>query len=146
MTFGRVHFKMAVGSDPDYSLDFLLNQTPSLTEVCEYAKTADWYRLGVLLQLDSVDLENIRKFPLESEKLTRIYDIWLNTKGETATRQELLTALRSEFVGLNQIALKYEKYLKERVSCYKTIIRLLFRQIILHTIYSTNCKIARCNK
>ena len=80
MTFGRVRFKMAVSGDSDYSLDFLLSQAPSLSEVCEHASTADWCHLGVLLQLDSVNLENIRKFPLESEKLIRIYDIWLNKK------------------------------------------------------------------
>ena len=130
MTLGRVHFKMVVGGDPNYSLDFLLNQTPSLSEVCEHAKTVDWYQLGALLPLDSMDLENIRKFPLESEKLTRMYNIWLNKKGESATRQELLTALRTGFSGLNMIALKYEKYLKERVSYYKAIISLLFCQII----------------
>ena len=102
---------MAVESIPE----FLLNQAPSLFEVCEHAKTADWYQLGIQLQLDSVDLENIRHLPETTEKLSRMYDIWLN-KGESPTRQKLLIALRSEAVKNNRIALKYENYLKEMVS------------------------------
>ena len=77
---------MAVGSVPDYSLEFLLNQAPSLSEVCEHAITADLYQLGIQLQLDSVNLENIRKLSIECDKLSRMYDIWLN-KGESQTRQ-----------------------------------------------------------
>ena len=106
---------MAIGGVPD-SLKLLLNQAPSLSEVCVYAITADWYQLGIQLQLDSVDLANIRKLPDENEKLPRMYDIWLNKRGESATRQELLTALRSKAVAQNSTAFEYEKYLKEMVS------------------------------
>ena len=106
---------MAIGGVPD-SFKLLLNQAPSLSEVCEHAITANWYQLGIQLQLDSVDLANIRKLPDENEKLPRMYDIWLNKRGESATRQELLTALRSKAVAQNSTAFEYENYLKEMVS------------------------------
>ena len=106
---------MAVGGVPD-SLNLLLNQAPSLSEVCEHARTAHWYQLGIQLQLDNVDLENIDRLPIESDKLSRMYNIWLNKKGESAKRQELLTALRTNAVGQNWTASIYENYLKKMVS------------------------------
>ena len=99
---------MAIGGVPD-SLKLLLNQA-------EHARTADWYQLDIQLQLDSVDLANIRKLPVENEKLPRMNGIWLNKRGESAMRQELLTALRSKAVAQNSTAFEYEKYLKEMVS------------------------------
>lgn len=116
MILGRVFFEMAIEDVSDYSLQFLLNQAPSHSEVCEHAKTADWYQLGIQLQLDSVDLENIRRLPIENEKLPGMYDIWLNKKGESPTRKKLLISLRSKAVGNNRIASEYEDYLKEMVS------------------------------
>ena len=107
--------KMAIGGVPDYSLEFLLNQAPSHSEVCEHAITADWYQLGIQLQLGSVDLEHIRRLTNESEKLPRMYEIWLN-KGDSPTRRKLLIALRSNAVAQNNTAFEYETYLKEMVS------------------------------
>ena len=105
---------MAVGGVPD-SLELLLNHSPSLSEVCEHAITADWYQLGIQLQLGSVDLEHIRRLTNESEKLPRMYEIWLN-KGDSPTRRKLLIALRSNAVAQNNTAFEYETYLKEMVS------------------------------
>ena len=63
-----------------------------------------------------MDLENIRRLPIESEKLPRMYNIWLNKKGESQTREELLITLRSKAVRNSRITSEYENYLKEMVS------------------------------
>ena len=45
------------------------------------------------------------------------YNLWLNKKAETATRKELLTALQTEHVGQNRVAMEYKEYLiREMVS------------------------------
>ena len=111
-------FKMAVeGTFPKtMSLDYLLDQAPPLLEVCNHAKIAEWYDLGIQLQLDSVDLDNIRSDPAITNKLSSMYSLWLNKKADIASRKQLLTALRSEHVGQNRIANDYEQHLKKMVS------------------------------
>lgn len=107
---------VASRSTPD-PLDQVLDQTPSLSEICEHSRTAKWYELGVQLQLDSVDLDNIRSDPAVTDKLSSMYNLWLNKKAETATRKELLIALQTEHVGQNRVAMEYKEYLiREMVS------------------------------
>ena len=104
-------------ASPSTPLDQVLDQTPPLFEVCEHARTARWYELGVQLQMDSVDLDNIRSDPAVTDKLSSMYNLWLNKKAETATRKELLTALQTEHVGQNRVAMEYKEYLiREMVS------------------------------
>ena len=89
------------------SLQIILNQQPSLRELITHARTAEWFMLGILLELDSVDLA-------ECTDLTRMYQLWIQQKAEMATRSNLLTALRS--LGQNTVARVYENYLREMVS------------------------------
>ena len=98
------------------SLDYLLDQAPLLLEVCNHAKITDWHTLGIQLQLDSVDLDNIRSDPTMTNKLSSMYNLWLNKKADIASRKQLLTALRSELVGQNRIANDYEQFLRRMVS------------------------------
>ena len=89
------------------SLEMLLDQQPDLKELTKHARTAEWYLLGVQLELDSVDLAGCTD-------LGRMYHLWIQQKAEIATRRNLLTALRS--IRENNVARKYENYLRTMVS------------------------------
>ena len=89
------------------SLQILLDQQPDLKELTTYARTTEWHLLGVVLELDSVDLAGCTD-------LTRMYQLWIKEKAEMATRRNLLAALRS--IRQNSIAYEYEKYLRTKVS------------------------------
>ena len=89
------------------SLEILLDQQPDLKELTTHARTAQWYQLGVQLELDSVDLDGCAN-------MTRMYQLWIQQKAEMATRRNLLTALRS--IRENNIAWMYENYLRTKVS------------------------------
>ena len=68
------------------SLEILLDQQPGLKQLITHARTAEWYQLGVKLELDSVDLDGCTD-------LTRMYQLWIQEKAEMATRTILLNAL-----------------------------------------------------
>ena len=88
-------------------LEMLLDQQPDLKELTTHARTAQWRLLGVHLNLDSVDLDGCTD-------LTSMYRLWIQEKAEMATRRNLLTTLRS--IKLNNVAWKYESYLRTKVS------------------------------
>ena len=88
------------------SLEILLDQQPDLKELITHARTAEWYQLGVKLELDSEDLAGCTD-------MTRMYQLWIKEKANMATRRNLLTALRS--IRDNNVAWKYESYLKQRL-------------------------------
>ena len=89
------------------SLEMLLDQQPSLMEITEHARTAQWNLLGVKLELDSVDLAGCTD-------LTSVYQLWIKEKAKMATRRNLLTALQS--IRDNNAAWKYEDFLRKKVS------------------------------
>ena len=95
--------------------DQVLDEQPSIKELCNHAKCAEWYKLGIQLELDIVDLDIIKKDPFVVDKLTSMYNLWLNKQGRAATRRKLINALESGFVGQTKIAEKYEEWLKEEV-------------------------------
>ena len=89
------------------SLEIFLDQQPDLKELTTHARTAQWYHLGILLNLDGEDLRGYTD-------LTSMYQLWIQEKAEMATRRNLLTALRS--LRQNNVAMQYEDYLKTKVS------------------------------
>ena len=89
------------------SLDQHLDQQPTIQELMEHARTAKWNQLGVMLELDKVDLEDCRD-------CTSMYQLWIEEKAENATRRNLLNAL--EVIRQNNVARKYEEYLQTIVS------------------------------
>ena len=89
------------------SLEMLLDQQPDIKELITHAKTAEWNKLGVQLELNSVDLAGCTD-------LISMYQLWIQRKAEMATRRNLLIALRS--IGENNVAWKYENYLRTKVS------------------------------
>ena len=84
-----------------------MDQQPGLKELITHARTAQWYQLGVQLELDSVDLDGCTD-------MTSLYRLWIQEKAEMATRRNLLSALRS--IRENNVAWKYENYLRTLVS------------------------------
>ena len=87
-------------------LDQLLDEQPPIAEVIKHARTSNWNRLGVQLQLDSVYLAGCYVY-------TNMYQIWIMEKGNNATRRNLLNALRA--IRENRVANLYEKYLQTMV-------------------------------
>ena len=99
---------------PGSALSSMLDQKPPLSEVCEYARTSSWYKLGIQLEVDEVELKEIRD-DTGSDKRTLMYQLWLRTQ-PNATRRQLLTALRTKDVGEEVVASKYEQMLFNMVS------------------------------
>ena len=106
---------MADVTDVSSQYDQVLDEQPSIKELCNHAKSSEWYKLGIQLELDIVDLDIIKNDPSELDKLTSMYKLWLNKQGRAARRRKLLNALESDYVGQKNIAEKYEKWLKEEV-------------------------------
>ena len=103
----------------DEYLEQLLDEVPQLHEVCNDVRTAHWYELGIQLQLNTVDLDNINDSAV-TDKLSRMYDVWLNKRADTATRRSLLTALQTDHVGQKRIADEYKEKLMTMVSVVNT--------------------------
>ena len=112
------------------SLEKFLDCQPPTLEIITYARTAKWNLLGVQLQLDSVNLA-------ECYDYTSMYQLWLQEKAENATRRNLLTALRA--IGQNNVARKYEDYLRTEVSFYdiKFIYIYIYIYAMLMNVRST---------
>ena len=113
---------MAVRGGP--TLSSVLDQKPPLSEVCEYARTSRWYKLGIQLELDEVELKEIRN-DTGSDKRTQMYQLWLHTQ-PNATRRQLLAALRTKDVGEEVVASKYEQMLFDMVS-------LIIHFLVIHS-------------
>ena len=89
------------------SLEMLLDQQPDLLELTTHARTAQWYLLGMQLELDNEDLGGCTD-------VTSMYQLWIQQKAEMATRRNLLAALLS--IRENNVALRYINYLRTKVS------------------------------
>ena len=83
--------------------DCLLDQQPPILEITTHARTAEWNRLGVQLELNDVALAGCHDY-------TEMYQLWIMEKAENATRRKLISALRA--VGQNNVAYNYEQNLK----------------------------------
>ena len=86
-----------------------MDQQPPIKELSKYARTSEWFKLGVELELNSVDLKGCNSD-------LRMYDLWIQEKAENATRRNLLSALRT--INQNNVAKIYEDYLKTLVSSF----------------------------
>ena len=87
--------------------DHFLDQQPPILEITTHARTAEWNRLGVALELDDVDLAGCHDY-------TSMYQLWLQEKADKATRRKLLDALRD--IRQNNVARKYEEHIDKLVS------------------------------
>ena len=63
-----------------------------------------------------MDLERIRTDTAVTDKLSSMYQMWLDKKAGTATRRQLLKALKTDHVGQNSVVESYKQELKRMVS------------------------------
>ena len=103
------------------SLDQLLDQQPTILELATHARTSENNQLGVILQLDHINLANCHDY-------TSMYQLWLEEKAQNATRRSLLDALTT--IGLNDVARKYKDHLKTMVSYILSI----YQYIHIHRV------------
>ena len=98
----------------ELSFEKVLEERPTLNELCEHVRIGSkWYQLGIILKLDSISLESI-KMPSEdfSYKTSKMFKLWLDINPHP-TRRQVIDALRSDFIGENVIAIKYEETLRK---------------------------------
>ena len=87
-----------------------MDQQPPLIELIPHAKTSKWFKLGVHLELNDVDLNEC------DSDLSRVYNLGIQEKAENTTRRNLLSALRA--INESNVAKIYEDYLKTLVSSF----------------------------
>ena len=107
---------MAVGGEVFVKcFDDFLNEKPNLVELCEYVRVDPnkWYKFGVLLELDTNDLDNINQHHNESDmKALKMFQLWLESNPE-GTRRDIIDTLRKQAIGQNTLAGEYIKVLRE---------------------------------
>ena len=96
---------MAEKSIPDNIMDGI----PDTKELIANARTARWYELGIMLGLDAVRRDQCNDYD-------KMYQLWLDDKGDSATRRALIKALRD--IRQAKVADDYVKYLIKLVSPY----------------------------
>ena len=94
-----------------------LNDKPTLDELCKHVRIdAKWYKFGVLLKLDTTNLEGIRVMNEDSVfKTVKMFELWLKSN-PIATRREIMEILKIEAISEITFAEEYNKALKESES------------------------------
>ena len=99
----------------EISYNFFLSYRPGLDELTEHvAVGTKWYLLGTLLHLDDRRLDGINQLQGQddTDKTLRMFQHWLTTT-PTASRRQILEALRKRVISENTVFDHYENYLKE---------------------------------
>ena len=97
------------------SFDAFLSSAPPLSELIERIDVGTkWYLLGTLLHVDDKRLDGIEQLQGhdDTSKTLKMFQHWLTTT-PTASRKQVLEALKKRVVNEHTVADKYEKYLKE---------------------------------
>ena len=94
-----------------------LEEKPDLDELIQHVRVgSNWYSLGVLLKLDKIRLDDIRKMNEDSDfKASQMFELWLRTN-PNATRRQVIDALKKEPVKEMTVADDYEKILQSEPS------------------------------
>ena len=94
------------------TFDELLEEKPSLDELCEHVRIAvKWRQLGIQLKLDYTQLDVIDAEQQSfNDKTSKMFHLLLTTNPQT-TRRQVLEALRKISVSENALANDYEKWL-----------------------------------
>ena len=100
--------------DPTGDFDAFLNGKPTLIELFKHVRiSTKWYQFGVLLEINSAKLNCIDKDCQETDlKTLKMFELWLSTNA-SATRKQIIDTLRTERIGENTVAEKYQKALFE---------------------------------
>ena len=97
------------------SFNAFLSSAPLLPELLEHIDVGTkWYFLGTLLYVEQKKLDGIEQLQGhdDTSKTLKMFQHWLTTT-PTASRRQVLEALRKRVVNEHTVADKYEKYLKE---------------------------------
>ena len=89
-----------------------LEEKPVLAELVEHVRVgSNWYLLGVLLELDEIKLNDIRRMTEGDDvKTSLMFQLWLKTN-PNATRRQVIDVLKKESIKELTIADNYEKAL-----------------------------------
>ena len=90
------------------SFEVKIEEKPSLDELCEHVRVGtNWYKFGVLLKLDTTKLDAIEELNKDVDfKILKMFQLWLNTN-PTATRKQIIDALRKDVMEGMTIARNY---------------------------------------
>ena len=96
------------------SFNTFLSSTPTIKELTEHVNVStNWYIVGTMLDLDQRRLQDINGKPApNTHKMIEMFNLWLDTT-PTASRRQILEALRVDAMEEITLAHKYEKHLKE---------------------------------
>ena len=101
-------------STKETSFNTFLSSTPTIKELTEHVNVStNWYIVGTMLDLDQRRLQDINGKPApNTHKMIEMFNLWLDTT-PTASRRQILEALRVDAMEEITLAHKYEKHLKE---------------------------------
>ena len=85
-----------------------------MCELCEHVSIGTkWYQFGVLLQLDTTKLDNIREMNGDNDfKAIKMFELWPSTN-PSGTRREIMETLKKPAIGKNAVAEEYNEALTE---------------------------------
>ena len=94
-----------------------LEEKPDLDELIQHVRVgSNWYSLGVLLKLDEIKLNDIRKMDEDSDfKASQMFQLWLRTN-PNATRRQVINTLKKEPIKAVTVADNYKKALQSEPS------------------------------
>ena len=104
-------------TSPSVSSNYInqfLNGKPTIAELCEHVNIGTkWYTFGVLLKLDTTELDGIRIMNEDSSfKTLKMFELWLSSKPK-ATRREIIETLKKSAISENVVAEQYKHALME---------------------------------
>ena len=101
------------GQSVDTYFQRFLNRKPTISELFKHVRVGTkWYTFGVLLKLDTAELDVIDELDKATDfKTFRMFELWLNTN-PNATRREVIQTLQKVDIGESAVAEEYIKALK----------------------------------
>ena len=98
-----------MAAEGDVDLEDFLNGKPTVNELYEHVRVGtNWHKLGVLLKLDIIKLNDIRQLSEDSDfKALKMFELWLSSN-PNATRREIIETLQKDALKENTIAEEYK--------------------------------------
>ena len=108
---------MASSSVSSNYFNLFLNGKPTIAELCEHIRVGTkWYTFGVLLKLDTTELDSIRIMNEDTSfKALKMFELWLSSKPR-AMRRDVIETLQKPAIAENFIAEEYKRALTESKS------------------------------
>ena len=105
---------MASSSVSSSYFNQFLNGKPTIAELCEHIRVGTkWYTFGVLLKLDTTELDSIRVMNEDTSfKALKMFELWLSSN-PIAMRRDIIETLQKPTIAENFIAEEYKRALVE---------------------------------